>query len=73
MAYLHHPIRAAWLKSGLGSQKHQVAGRGTGTEVAPDRRAILHVGDKKAKGLSSSHVVAINIADGVLTMFTKTA
>jgi len=27
----------------------------------------------KAKGLSSSHVVAINIADGVLTMFTKTA
>jgi hypothetical protein len=27
----------------------------------------------KAKGLSSSEVVAINIADGVLTMFTKTA
>jgi hypothetical protein len=27
----------------------------------------------KAKGLSSSHVVAINIADGVLTMFAKTA
>jgi hypothetical protein len=27
----------------------------------------------KAKGLSSSHVVAINIADGVLTLFTKTA
>jgi|ERR1700678_3689703 hypothetical protein len=27
----------------------------------------------KAKGLSSSQVVAINIADGVLTMFTKTA
>lgn len=27
----------------------------------------------KAKGLTSSQVVAINIADGVLTMFTKTA
>ena len=27
----------------------------------------------KAKGLNSSQVVAINIADGVLTMFTKTA
>jgi hypothetical protein len=27
----------------------------------------------KAKGLNSSHVVAINVADGVLTMFTKTA
>jgi hypothetical protein len=26
----------------------------------------------KAKGLSSSHVVAINIADGVLTLFAKT-
>jgi Spy/CpxP family protein refolding chaperone len=27
----------------------------------------------KAKGLNSSHVVAINVADGVLTMFPKTA
>ena len=27
----------------------------------------------KAKGLSSSQVVAINIVDGVLTMFAKTA
>ena len=27
----------------------------------------------KAKGLSSSHVVAVNIADGVLTIFAKTA
>jgi hypothetical protein len=27
----------------------------------------------KAKGLSSSQVVAINVADGVLTLFTKTA
>src|ERR1700682_1621643 len=27
----------------------------------------------KAKGLNSSHVVAINVADGVLTMFTKPA
>jgi hypothetical protein len=27
----------------------------------------------KAKGLNSSHVVAINVANGVLTMFTRTA
>jgi len=27
----------------------------------------------KSKGLSSSQIVAINIADGVLTMFAKTA
>jgi hypothetical protein len=27
----------------------------------------------KAKGLNSSHVIAINIADGVLTMIAKTA
>jgi Spy/CpxP family protein refolding chaperone len=27
----------------------------------------------KAKGLSSSQVIAINLADGVLTMFAKTA
>jgi len=27
----------------------------------------------KAKGLSSSQVVAINLTDGVLTLFTKTA
>jgi hypothetical protein len=27
----------------------------------------------KAKGLSSSQVVAINIADGILTLFAKTA
>ena len=27
----------------------------------------------KAKGLSSSHVVAINIVDGVLTLFAKKA
>ena len=27
----------------------------------------------KARGLNSSHVIAINVADGVLTMFTRTA
>jgi hypothetical protein len=32
-----------------------------------------HVTSGKAKGLSSSQVVAINLADGVLTMFAKTA
>jgi hypothetical protein len=37
-------------------------------EASPEVAAAL-----KAKGLSSSQVVAINIADGVLMVFTKTA
>jgi hypothetical protein len=37
-------------------------------DATPEATAVL-----KAKGLSSSQVVAINIADGVLTMFAKTA
>lgn len=37
-------------------------------DATPEAASVL-----KAKGLSSSQVVAINIADGVLTMFTKTA
>jgi Spy/CpxP family protein refolding chaperone len=37
-------------------------------DATPEATAAL-----KAKGLNSSQVVAINIADGVLTMFAKTA
>jgi len=37
-------------------------------DASPEVAAAL-----KAKGLNSSHVVAINVADGVLTMFSKTA
>jgi hypothetical protein len=37
-------------------------------DATPDATSAL-----KAKGLSSSQVVAINIADGVLTLFAKTA
>lgn len=37
-------------------------------DATPQAASVL-----KAKGLSSSQVIAINIADGVLTMFTKTA
>jgi Spy/CpxP family protein refolding chaperone len=37
-------------------------------DETPEATAAL-----KAKGLNSSQVVAINIADGVLTMFAKTA
>src|SRR5258705_7812105 len=37
-------------------------------DASPEVAAAL-----KAKGLNSSHVVAINVADGVLTMFTNTA
>jgi hypothetical protein len=37
-------------------------------DATPEAASVL-----KAKGLNSSQVVAINIADGVLTMFAKTA
>ena len=37
-------------------------------DATPEAAAAL-----KAKGLNSSQVVAINIADGILTMFAKTA
>jgi hypothetical protein len=37
-------------------------------EATPEAASAL-----KAKGLSSSQVVAINIIDGVLTLFAKTA
>jgi hypothetical protein len=36
-------------------------------DATPEVASVL-----KAKGLSSSHLVAINIADGVLTLFAKT-
>jgi hypothetical protein len=37
-------------------------------DATPEAASVL-----KAKGFSSSQVVAINIADGVLTMFARTA
>jgi hypothetical protein len=37
-------------------------------DATPEAVSVL-----KSKGLSSSQVVAINIADGVLTLFAKTA
>jgi hypothetical protein len=37
-------------------------------DATPEAASVL-----RAKGLSSSQVIAINIADGVLTMFAKTA
>jgi hypothetical protein len=37
-------------------------------DATPEATSVL-----EAKGLSSSQVVAINVADGVLTMITKTA
>ena len=37
-------------------------------DATPEAAAVL-----KAKGLNSAQIVAINIADGVLTMFAKTA
>ena len=39
-------------------------------DATPDAASALKA--KGAKGLSSAQVVAINIADGVLTLFAKT-
>jgi dienelactone hydrolase len=58
--------------TGLGTLEwaHRVADR-----LNPEGVGVLVLagGVLKSKGLSSSQVVAINIADGVLTLFAKTA
>jgi hypothetical protein len=52
---------------GLGESPISHARR-TVFDATPEAASAL-----KAKGLSSLQVVAINIADGVLTLITKTA
>jgi hypothetical protein len=57
---------APWPRNG----RHRVADR-----LNPEGVGVLVLagGVLKSKGLSSSQVVAISIADGVLTLFAKTA
>jgi len=65
------------LKPAVRSKVDEVVAQTSAEEMQSLRQSI----DKtpavasalKAKGLSSSQVVAIDIADGVLTLFTKTA
>jgi hypothetical protein len=65
------------LKPAMRSKVDDIVAQTSEEEMQSLRKAIdatpAAASALKAKGLSSSHVVAINIADGVLTLFTKTA
>ena len=65
------------LKPALRSKVDDIVAQTSEEEMQSLRKAIdatpAAASALKAKGLSSSHVVAINIADGVLTLFAKTA
>jgi hypothetical protein len=59
------------LKPAVRSKVDEIVAQTSDEEMQSIRKAID--ASPEAKGLNSSHVVAINVADGVLTMFTKTA
>jgi hypothetical protein len=65
------------LEPAIRSKVDELVARTSDEDMQSLRRLIDSTPDAasalKAKGLSSSQVVAINIADGVLTMFAKTA
>jgi hypothetical protein len=65
------------LKPAVRSKVDEVVAQTTEEDLQALRKSIDATPEAasalKAKGLSSSQVVAINIADGVLTMFAKTA
>jgi hypothetical protein len=65
------------LKPAMRSKVDDIVAQTSEEEMQSLRKAIdatpAAASALKAKGLSSSHVVAINIADGVLTLFAKTA
>jgi hypothetical protein len=65
------------LKPALRSKVDEVVARTSEEDMQSLRKSIdatpQAASALKAKGLSSSQVVAINIVDGVLTLFAKTA
>src|ERR1700730_11482955 len=65
------------LKPALRSKVDEVVARTSEEDMQSLRKSIDATPEAasalKAKGLSSSQVVAINLADGVLTLFAKTA
>jgi hypothetical protein len=65
------------LQPAVRSKVDEIVARTSDEDIQSLRKAIDATPEAasalKAKGLTSSHVVAINIADGVLTMFAKTA
>jgi hypothetical protein len=65
------------LKPAVRSKVDEIVAQTSAEDIQSLRKSIDATPEAasalKAKGLSSSHVVAINIADGVLTLFAKTA
>jgi hypothetical protein len=65
------------LKPAVRSKVDEVVAHTSDEDMQSFRKAIeatpVAASALKAKGLSSSQVVAINIIDGVLTLFAKTA
>src|ERR1700730_14733744 len=65
------------LKPALRSKVDEVVAHTSEEDIQSLRKSIDATPEAasalKAKGLSSSQVVAINLADGVLTLFAKTA
>ena len=65
------------LKPAVRSKVDEVVAQTTEEDMQALRKSIDATPEAasalKAKGLSSAQVVAIDIADGVLTLFTKTA
>ena len=65
------------LKPAVRSKVDEVVAQTTEEDMQALRKSIDATPEAasalKARGLSSSQVVAINIADGILTMFAKTA
>ncbi|MBR1120633.1 hypothetical protein JQ628_03825 [Bradyrhizobium lablabi] len=65
------------LQPAVRSKVDEIIAQTSDTEIQSLRKSIDDMPEAtsalKAKGLNSSQVVAISIADGVLTMITKTA
>ena len=65
------------LKPAVRSKVDEIVAQTSAEDIQSLRKSIDATPEAasalKAKGLSSPHVVAINIADGVLTLFAKTA
>ena len=65
------------LQPAVRSKVEEIAAQASDKDMQSLRESIdatpEAVSALKSKGLNSSHVVAVNVADGVLTMFAKTA
>jgi hypothetical protein len=65
---LQPPVRSKIDEIVANTSEEDIQSLRKSIDATPEATSVL-----EAKGLKSSQVVAINIADGVLTMITKTA